>query len=190
LLQALRQLVRQVLAEPEDGVARWRARLLEVVGHSGELLNDVIPELRHLIGPQPPAQQLPASEAQNRLLLLLVGFTRVFASEQHPLVVFLDDLQWADVATLRMLQLLSQDSASRHLLIIGSYRDNEVTPAHPLNLTIEQLRQGGARVSELRLSPLSLAHVTELIADALHMSADEVATLAEPVFARTRGNPF
>ncbi len=190
LLQALRQLVRQVLAEPEDGVARWRALLLETVGHSGELLNDVIPELRHLIGEQPPVQQLPASEAQNRLLLLLVGFTRAFASEAHPLVLFLDDLQWADVATLRMLQLLSQDSATHHLLIIGSYRDNAVTPSHPLNQTIRQLREGGARIGELQLLPLTLEHVTELVADTLHMPERELATLAEPVFARTRGNPF
>jgi predicted ATPase/GAF domain-containing protein len=188
--QAFRELIRQILTEPPGEVEEWKGKLLAAVGANGRLLVELIPELELLIGPQPEAPALGPSEAKNRFDLLMQRFVRVFAAPAHPLAIFLDDLQWADPASLRILEHLLSGEEGQHLLVIGAYRDNEVDAAHPLLAALDEVRKGGARITELTLTPLDLPTVTRLIADTLSAPAREVGPLAALVFEKTEGNPF
>ena len=132
-VQAFRDLIRQLLSCSDNQLQDWRSKILQVVGENGQVIIEVIPELEKLIGKQPPALELSGEAAQNRFNLLFPQFVQVFTSASHPLVIFLDDLQWADVASLKLLQLLIKDA--KYLLIVGAYRDNEVSLVHPLMLT-------------------------------------------------------
>ncbi|WP_394830490.1 AAA family ATPase [Pendulispora rubella] len=188
--QAVRELVRQILSEDPDSLALWKETLEGAMAGNGGVLTDLIPELTLVIGPQPPMQELGAAEAQNRFTLVFQNFIRVFAAAKHPLVIFLDDLQWVDPASLKLLQLLLTDPRSGHLLLIGAYRDNEVPPTHPLALAIGEVRHHGAAVSEVSLGPLDRANVSKLVFDALSSDSKETANLAAYLFAKTHGNPF
>ena len=190
LAQALHELVRQVLGRPQEQLAAWRAELAQALGANGQVMVDVVPPLALVIGEQPALPELAPAEAQNRLRWVLGHFVGVFARAEHPLVLFLDDLQWADVATLALLRdLLISDSAGA-LLVVGAYRDEEVGPAHPLSAMLEQAQARGARVTPLVLAPLEPADVTALISDCLHANAQETQPLAALVRERTEGNPF
>jgi predicted ATPase/class 3 adenylate cyclase len=189
LIQALSQLLRQVLGESDAEVARWRARLVEAVGAQGRVLTDVVPELEHLIGPQPPVEALPPVEAENRFHFAFRAFVRALASAEHPLVLFLDDLQWADLPSIKLLERLAADDETTHLLILGAYRENEVSAAHPLQLALESIARKRA-LSTIVLAPLTRDDVRSLVADALHRRAPETASLADACFAKTGGNPF
>ncbi|WP_437739899.1 AAA family ATPase [Sorangium sp. So ce1504] len=189
-LQAFRALLRELLCASEEQVERWRQRLREALGQDGGLLADVLPELALLLGPQPPVPELPPAEAQSRLLAALQRFVAACARKEHPVALFLDDLQWADAGSLLLLEQLATYSGSEHLLLIGAYRDNEVGPAHPLRLTLAEVQQRGAAVSELVLAPLSAAHVGALVAEAVHARTDEVEPLSRLVYEKTGGNPF
>lgn len=190
LVYALRGLIRQILAEPADALYVWKVKLLQALGGNGRLLVELIPELEPIVGPQPEIPALGSTEARNRFGLLVQRFVRVFAGPKHPLVIFLDDLQWADAASLQLLGMLLSDPESKHLLIVGAYRDNEVDAAHPLLSTLREVRKAGAPVVELTLKPLDLPTVTALVADALHAPARSVTPLAALVFEKTQGNPF
>ncbi|MCC6554357.1 MAG: AAA family ATPase [Polyangiaceae bacterium] len=191
-IQAFRELIRELLSESEDEVARLRGRLADALGTAGQVVIDVIPEVRHIIGPQPPVPPLGPMEAQNRFNLVFLGFVRALAREEQPLAIFLDDLQWADSASLALIQLLLGEGGPEHLLLIGAYRDNEVHGAHPLLLALAELRKGRARVSEIALRPLAPGDVMELVADTVDQGQDEpgVKPLAELVSRKTQGNPF
>src|SRR5262249_19069459 len=128
---------------------------------------------------QPPALELPPAEAQNRFRMVLRHFIGVFAQKEHPLTLFLDDLQWADSASLGMLQELVAHPEVRHLLVIGAYRDNEVTPAHPLMLTLDEVRNAGVRVSDIVLGPIPHEHLAAFVGDALHHRFEDAAPLAD-----------
>ncbi len=141
IADALQKLVQQLLGEPDDQVQQWRSRLLTALGSNGKLIVDVIPEVELIIGKQPPVADVEATEAQNRFNRVFGQFVRVFCSQEHPLVIFLDDLQWIDSATLKLIELLLLDEQTQFLFLIGAYRDNEVNPAHPLALTLERLRK-------------------------------------------------
>lgn len=190
ILQAFKDLIRQRLTESQEHIAELRTALAAALGANGALLTDVLPELEHIMGPQPPVAALPPSEAINRFEFVIRSFVRVFAKEAHPLTLFLDDLQWADAASLKLIESLLTDNDSRHLLVIGAYRDNEVNASHPLVLTIEALKKQGAQLSELSLTPLALADVTQMVADTLRQSPTEVEPLAALLIAKTQGNPF
>jgi PAS domain S-box-containing protein len=187
---ALQELVRHLLAEPDEELARGRRDLLAAIGSNGQLLSDLIPELALLIGPQPAVPELGPTESQNRFDVVFQNFLRVFTTPAHPLVLFLDDLQWADPASLKLLSLLLSDPERSHLLIIGAYRDHEVGPGHLLSLTLDDLRKNGAHVSEIALPPLGLSDVTNLIADTLGCERVKVQPLARVAFDKTHGNPF
>ncbi|UQA56910.1 AAA family ATPase [Polyangium aurulentum] len=187
---ALRQLIRHLLTEPEESLAHLRLELLTAVESNGQILVDLIPELERVIGRQPAVPQLGPSESQNRFNLVFQRFLRVFSTAKHPLVLFLDDLQWADPASLKLLSILLTDPERGHLLIIGAYRDHEVTPGHLLSLSLEELRAGGAVVNEIALEPLGLADVGRLLADTLGHEGAKVAPLSRVVFDKTHGNPF
>ncbi|AFY82191.1 AAA family ATPase [Oscillatoria acuminata] len=190
LIQAFQNLIRQILTETPERLARWQQRIIEALGTEGQVITDVIPELELLIGEQPPVPELPPTETQNRFNLLFQKFIAVFAQKEHTLVLFLDDLQWVDLASLKLIQRLATASESQALLIIGAYRDNEVDAAHPLTSAIEQMEEQGAIINEIELQPLKLEHINELIADTLHCSAKKSLPLAELIAQKTQGNPF
>src|SRR5262249_8150116 len=155
LAQAFHGLIRQLLVKGDEDLASWRAALREALGVNGRLVVELVPELELLIGPQPPVPELPPREAENRFLASVGGFLGVFARREHPLVLFLDDLQWLDAATLQVLVSLLTRLHSGSFLAIGAYRDNEVGPAHPLRRLVESVRQAGALAEEIVLGPLS-----------------------------------
>ncbi|MDC0677611.1 AAA family ATPase [Sorangium atrum] len=189
-LQAFRALFQEILGTSEEQVERWRERLREALDQNGRLLADVLPEVELLLGPQPPVPELPPTEAQARLHATLQRFVAACARKEHPMALFLDDLQWADAASLLLLEHLATHAGGAHLLLIGAYRDNEVGPAHPLRLTLAEARKRGAAVSELVLEPLSAAHVRALVAEAVHAPEAQVEPLSQLVHEKTGGNPF
>ncbi|QQE64209.1 serine/threonine protein kinase [Leptolyngbya sp. BL0902] len=189
-IKALGELLRQVLAESTERLDHLRAQLLDALGHNGQVLIEVIPDLGLILGPQPPVPTLAPAEAQNRFENLFQRFVRVFAQPDHPLVLFLDDWQWADSASLRLLRLVLGDSQCQSLLLIGSYRSNEVGPTHPLMRLLTTLAQEGLVPTTLDLQPLGLGHIRQLLQDALASDGPTVQPLAELVLAKTNGNPF
>ncbi|WP_437683528.1 AAA family ATPase [Sorangium sp. So ce131] len=190
LARAFRELIRHVVTERPERLSRWRGDLHVALGGSGQLLVDIIPELQWIVGPQPPAPPLGPAESQGRFHAVFKAFVRVFARAEHPLVLFLDDLQWADPASLKLLQVLAADPERAHLLVIGAYRDNEVHEGHPLRLALGEIERAGAPIREITLKPLALADVVALLADALSAVRADVEPLARVVFERTRSNPF
>ncbi|APR82363.1 Signal transduction histidine kinase CheA [Minicystis rosea] len=190
LVSAFRELVLEILAESEPRIAEWRQRLLDALGVNGRLIVDVIPPVELVIGPQPPVPELPPTEAQNRLRLVFRHFIGVFARREHPLVIFLDDLQWADWASLSLLEELTTHPDVRHLLVIGAHRDNEVSASHPLALTLSAVRNAGGRVSDILLGPMLPEHLAAFVGEALHCSMEEAAPLSNLIHERTGGNPF
>jgi len=190
LAQAFRSLVRQILGMSEAEASRWRDALREALGPNGQLIVNLVPELELLIGEQPPVADLPPQDAQNRFQTVVRRFLGVFAREEHPLALFLDDLQWLDTATLDLLEQLVTHAEVRHLLLVAAYRDSEIGPAHPLRRTLEAIRTAGARVQEIVLAPLGLDQVGRLVADALHCVPERARPLAELVHEKTGGNPF
>jgi len=190
LIQAFQELIRQLLTESETQLQSWKQRLLEALGSNSQVIIDVIPELELIIGKQPAVMQLGATESQNRFNLVFPKFIGVFTKKEHPLVIFLDDLQWADSASLKLIELLVTDSDRQYLLMIGAYRDNEVSPTHPLILTLEQIQQVGIRVNKMTLGTLDIEDVNQLIADTLNCSIKESKPLAELILNQTNGNPF
>ncbi|WP_437494277.1 AAA family ATPase [Sorangium sp. So ce1014] len=190
LVQAFRELVLEILAESEDRIAAWKQRLLGALGLNGQLIVEVIPQVELVIGPQSPVPELPASEAQSRFRVVFRHFIGVFARKEHPLALFLDDLQWADSASLGLLRDLVTHPEIRHFLVIGAYRDNEVSRSHPLMRVLDQVRKEGARVSDIVLGSLSQEQLAALVSDALRCRREDAAPLASLVHEKTAGNPF
>jgi PAS domain S-box-containing protein len=190
LAQAFQSLIRQILVKSEPEVERWRSSLHEAVGPNGKLIVNLIPELEFIVGKQPPVAELPPRDAQNRFQLVFRRFLSAFARPEHPLALFLDDLQWLDAATLELLEHLITDPDLRHLMLVGAYRDNEVNSSHPLTRTLEAIRKAGARMQEIVLSPFRPEDVARLLADALHSEPERVSPLAQVVYEKTAGNPF
>jgi len=190
LAQAFQTLVRQILVKSEADVDQWRRALEEAVGPSGQLIADLIPEVEIIIGKQPPVPDLRPRDAQHRFYLVFRRFLGVFAKPEHPLALFLDDLQWLDAATLELLKHLITDPDVQHLLVVGAYRDNEVSPSHPLTQTLDAIRKVGARMQEIVLAPLRVDDIDQLVADALHSERNASLPLAQLVHEKTSGNPF
>jgi predicted ATPase len=190
LAQAFQTLIRQILVKSEAEVGHWRSDLQESVGPNGQLIVSLIPEVEFIIGKQPPVPDLPPQDARNRFQLVFRRFLAAFARPEHPLALFLDDLQWLDVATLELLEYLVSDPDVRHLMLVGAYRDNEVSSSHPLTRTLAAIRKAGARMHEIVLAPLGLDDVGRLVADALRCEGDSGHPLAKLVHEKTGGNPF
>src|SRR6202041_612672 len=176
-----------LLSQGEAQLGRWRQSCSEALGLNGQLLVNLVPELELIIGEQPPVEELPPQEAKNRFHMVFRRFLSVFARKEHPLALFLDDLQWLDGATLDLLEHLVTHSEVLHLLLVGAYRDNEVGPSHPLVRTLEAIRAGDASVHEIVLAPLELHDVGRLIADTLHCPPERARPLSELVQKKTGG---
>ncbi|MEO0806106.1 MAG: AAA family ATPase, partial [Cyanobacteria bacterium J06643_4] len=205
-VQAFRSLMGQLLSESDQALAQWKTQILAAVGDQGKVIINVIPELERIIGPQPAVAELSGSAAQNRFNLLFDKFVQVFTRKDHPLVIFLDDLQWADAASLNLLKLLMNRTESNPesgsesgagsgadsgaLLALGAYRDNEVFPAHPLTLTLDEVRAQGSTLNTLTLEPLSETDLTQLVADTLMCKAEMAMPLSQLIAQKTQGNPF
>ena len=189
-IQAFGDLMQQFLIESPESLAAWKIKLLQALGRSGAVITEVIPEVELIVGPQPPVEVLQPREAQNRFRMVFLNFIQVLAKREYPLVIFLDDLQWADQASLNLLQYISEDSGSRYLFLIGAYRDNEVTGAHPLLVTLEDLEKEEIPVRQMSLGPLEPTYTGQFIADTLHCAKEKSEPLAEILDRKTGGNPF
>jgi PAS domain S-box-containing protein len=189
IIKACQSLVLQLLTESEDRISQWRSKLLLALRENGRVIVDVIPELEIIIGSQPTLTQLPPSEAKYRFNLVFQNFIKVFTQPTHPLTIFLDDLQWADLASLELM-LLMVTSDSQYLSIVGAYRDNEVNATHPLLLKLTDFEAAGGNVIRIPLAPLDLETVDRLVSDTVARSLDISLPLAELVLSKTQGNPF
>ncbi|MEO2025704.1 MAG: AAA family ATPase, partial [Fuerstiella sp.] len=190
VVQAFQGLVQQLLAEPTERVDEWRRVLLEKLDTSGQLIVDVIPDVEFLIGPQPAVPPLGPTETQNRFNRVFQDFVSVFSHKLHPLALFLDDLQWADAASLQLLRVLLGELGTCHLLVMGAYRDNEVGPTHPLLSVVDALETENIAVNTVVLQPLAEAHIAQLLSDTLSTPPDRVHSLCQLLLDRTGGNPF
>ncbi len=190
LAQALKPLVVNLLGLNEEEIAPWRRRLLEALGDNGQLVVGLVPDLALVIGQQPPSKEIAPAETTRRFHVTVQRFLRVFASARSPLVLFIDDLQWLDAATLALLEHLATARDDSPLLVVGAYRDNEVGAAHPLLAMRDRVNASGNTVLELKLAPLAIAHVERLLADTLRETGSRVDSLAALVHGKTNGNPF
>ena len=190
VVSSFQELAQQLLSEPESQLQQWRDKLLAALGANGQLIIDVIPEVELIIGKQPAVPEVGLTESQNRFNRVFQTFIRVFCSQEHPLVIFLDDLQWVDSATLKLIELMMTDSETQYLFLIGAYRDNEVESSHQLMMTIERLRREGATINQMTLAPLAPEAIAQLIAETLYCDTASVQPLAELVLRKTGGNPF
>jgi PAS domain S-box-containing protein len=188
--QVLQSLTRRLLLKKDAELAIWRDAMREALGPNGRLMVELVPELEMIIGEQPPVSELPPQDARRRFQLVFRRLMGVFARQEHPLALFLDDLQWLDSATLEVLETLLIQADVHHLLIIGAYRDNEVDTGHPLARKLEDLRKVGASINAIELAPLSLTDVAQLVADSLQWEPEAILPLAQSVYDRTAGNPF
>ncbi|HSH01806.1 MAG TPA: AAA family ATPase [Anaerolineae bacterium] len=189
LAQALNELCQQLLLEDEAVLAEWREVIQTAVGANGSIITTIVPELGRIIGPQEPLPQLGPTETQNRFNIVFQHFLQVLCTPQHPLVLFLDDLQWADNATLELIKTLLTSQTISHFLLLGAYRDNEITPAHPLRLTTSSLEESGVKITTIPLPPLTTPNITQLLQDTLPSSQNHTP-LAELITKKTGGNPF
>ncbi|GAB1541621.1 AAA family ATPase [Scytonema sp. NUACC21] len=190
LIQAFQDLIRQFLTESSQQIEEWKTKILDALGINGQVIIDVIPEVELIVGKQPDLPILGVTESQFRFNMVFKKFIHVFMQKLHPLVLFLDDLQWADLASLNLIKLLMTDPESQYLLMIGAYRDNEVNAAHPLMMTLDEMTKADAIVKTIKLQPLNINHVNQLLADTLNSELTTVQPLAKLLFNKTVGNPF
>jgi len=188
--QALQELIDQILTEDNDRLQEWKSKIHQVLGDNAQVMVDLLPHLAWLIGPQPAIPELPPAQAQNRFNQEFKKFVGLFASAEHPLVIFLDDLQWADLPSLQLISLLLRSPATPHLLLIGAYRDNEVTETHALTMMLTEMGKQGPITQSIVLSPLHLGDIERLLQDTLQCTASRVEDLAQLCLAKTQGNPF
>jgi len=188
--QAFHSLVRQILSASPDEVAKWRSALAAALGGSGQLIVNLVPELELLLGKQPRPPELSAQDAQTHFQTVFTRFLAVFARPEHPLILFFDDLQWLDSATLDFIERLASQRNIPHLLVVGAYRANDVGPSHPLAAVLATIRASGVAMQEIELGPLTRAEVDEIVSDALLSNCTAIARVGDLVFRKTAGNPF
>jgi PAS domain S-box-containing protein len=189
LAQAFQSLILPLLSKSEKELNKWRDAFHEALDPNGQLMVDLVPELKLIIGEQPAVPALPPQDAQGRFQLVFCRFISLFTRE-HPLALFLDDLQWLDAATLDLMEDLLTRSDVRHLLLVGAYRDNEVSPTHPLMRKLEAIRHAGATMQDIVLAPLAHEDLRQLVADSLHCESERAEPLAQLIHQKTTGNPF
>ena len=190
LIQALRGLIREVSAEDKSGMERWKSRIRAALGPNGQLMTRVIPELEPMIGPQAPLPEMGALEARNRFTAVLLELISVFCETTHPLVIFLDDLQWVDADTLKLVESIAQDPEKKPLLFLGAYRDNKVDDGHWLTAAIDVIKKTGQPLQRIPLKPLIPENISQLLVHTCHCRPEDANPLAEVLVRKTGGNPF
>jgi len=191
LIQALRNLIRTFLTESDERIELWRSRITDAVGHNGKVVTDIIPELEILIGPQPEVKELPPVESLNRFHDVFDRFLASLASKENPLVIFIDDLQWCDIATFDFVRnLFSNYKSHPYLMLLGAYRHNEVDSSHPLHKLIRHLKESGRPLKEIRLGPLEPKHCNEMVSYILDSSISQTKALSDFISTLSEGNPL
>ncbi|MBL4706526.1 MAG: AAA family ATPase, partial [Flavobacteriales bacterium] len=190
IIQSLNELVNYLLTEDKSDLLRWKGKIEEAVGKNGQVLIDVIPNLEFIIGKQHPVDELQPTEARNRFNYVFRNFIRTITRREHPIVLFIDDLQWADTASLKLLQLLMQDSGNHYLLIVGAYRENEIKASHSLVKTIQEIKEKSNRLTDIALGNLTYEDVRDLIRATVKQNDEYLNPLIDLVFKKTLGNPF
>ncbi len=188
IIIALQSLIKQLLTEPEQQIERWRTRLQSAMGDNAFLMIRLIPELELIVGKPVEIQRLPPHQAQNLVSRMFIRLLEVFCTHERALVIFLDDLQWADMASFSLVSGLTRNGALSRLMLIASYRDQEIGPTHPIRQLIDQ--GANDRLSQIRLEPLNQVQISHLLADTLHREADEIHSLSRICLQKTQGNPF
>lgn len=187
---ALGIVIRQLMTESKEELKEWKKEILSSLGNNGALITEIVPDLEMVIGHQSPVEILQPSEALNRFLMVFDNFIKVFSKRNTPLVIFLDDLQWADLASLRLLKFLSKNTKLRYLLIIGAYRDNKIGADHPLQAFIQEIKKEEIPVMQIKLYPFNIKDVTEFVTETLHCHREKSEILAKILYRKTYGNPF
>lgn len=190
VVEAFQKIVQQLLAEPEAKLQQFKERLLEALGNNGQIIIDIIPDIELIIGSQPAVPILNPQEAQNRFNLIFQNFVQVFAQQEHPLVIFLDDLQWADITSLKFIENIISNPSTHHLFLIGAYRDNEVDEIHPLSTVLQRLKQVEIVYQTIILNSLQQTDIENLLRDMFVRSNETVTALAKLLLTKTQGNPF
>ncbi|MEN2774942.1 AAA family ATPase [Acetivibrio clariflavus] len=194
ITQAFKELIKQLLAQPQHRLDDWKERLIAAMGNNAQVIVDILPELEQIIGPQPQVTELNPLEAQNRFQMTFKEFIKVFAKPEHPLVIFLDDIQWSDTSTLDLIKYIVSTGNVNYVLFIGAYRDNEVQEGHPLNRMINELINvqdtSLTPIHQISLKPLDISSINQLIADTFHCHTRETEALTNIIFHKTKGNPF
>lgn len=190
LIQAFRSFTRHILTESDEQLKKWKSRIQKAVGNQGRVITQIIPELTYVIGEQPELSELGAGESQNRFNYVMHRFLLALTSSDAPIVLFLDDLQWADLNTLELIKSLLHSTSNQNIFLLGAYRDQEVVSTHPLSLTIRDLEKEQAPLSSIHLEALPEEAAQHLIADTLHTDSSEVSELTRSVYSKTKGNPF
>ncbi|MDM8558642.1 AAA family ATPase [Thiotrichales bacterium HSG14] len=190
IVNTFSDLVRQLLTESEAQLLKWRKKLLEALSSNAQIIIDVIPEVELIIGKQPTVPILGPIETQNRFNLVFQNFIWVFCQPEHPIIIFLDNLQWIDSASLKLIELIITDKETRYLYFIGAYRNNKINQLQPLIKILDSLQAKEVAINQITLKPLNLDSLSLLIADSLHNDNDTVKALAELVMQKTEGNPF
>jgi predicted ATPase len=189
-VQAFQGIIRKILMEDQQVIAWWREKIVQALHPNVQVMVDIVPELSLIVGPQPPVQDLPPVELQNRFDAVFVKLLQLFGDQKSPLVLFLDDLQWADFSSIRLLQQITREKNMKHIMIVGAYRDNAIDAAHPLSRLFDSIIQTGQNIQIVTLQPLELVHTNQLIGELLHCQAEASKELAELCMDKTKGNPF
>ncbi len=189
-IEAFKELIERLLDEPEKKLISLRKEFLQILGENGQIIIDLIPNMELIIGPQSPAKTLPTKESFNRFQFLFQELIKVIAKSEHPLVIFFDDLQWIDNASLKLMHSLISNDETRYFLIIGAYRDNEITFDHPLALIMQELEKAGIKINQLKLNPLNETDIQDLLSDSLNDIRERMVPLAHFLWNQTHGNPF
>ncbi|CAN5399922.1 AAA family ATPase [soil metagenome] len=190
IIQALDGFLKQILTESEEQLQDWRAKILAALDINAQVLVELLPRLEKIIGKQGELAAASSVQAENRFNSVLQNFFNMLGKAEHPAVLFLDDLQWADAASLKLIKFVCAEVKDACILMIGAYRDNEVDQGHPLTSTLDAIRTGGTPVHEIRVSPLPLVSIEDMLADAFHTGSIQVRDLAAQLGKKTGGNPF
>ncbi len=190
ITQAFNEFCRYLLMENVETLAKWKTKILAAVGNNGQIIIDVIPDLELVIGSQPEVAKVGATEAQNRFQIFSLKFIKALCDKEHPFILFIDDLQWVDSASLGLLKSIMLDDEIQHLLIIGAYRDNEVDNSHPFIMAMEELQKANAVINTIELANLQPAAINHLLQDSLLCFAKRTQALTDLIYQKTQGNAF
>lgn len=190
IIQALQGLIKQIISEPAESIKKWEDKLQNALGTNGKLMINIIPDLELIIGEQPEETQLGPEESKNRFEIVFEKFVSVFTSKEHPVVLFLDDLQWADQPSLNLIQLIATSPIVNNMFIVGTYRDNKIDESHPLADTLKMIERKTKSVYKIEVKPLSIDNISQLVNNFLKCKKEKGRSLAEIVFKKTAGNPF
>ncbi len=190
ILSALNKAIKEILCGDESDISNWKERFITALGNNGKVITDVIPDFELIVGKQEDLPDLPTQQAQNRFVYSFKKFISVFCTEDHPLVIFIDDLQWADYSSIKLIEALINDYETKNMVLIGAYRDNEVEQTHPLIIALKNYTDNGNKLVSINLLPLEIDAVKSILSDSLYTDKDSVAELSEVIINKTGGNPF